>query len=124
MILLKCCPQYVSTLGKLSCGHGTGEGQLLFQPQRRPVLKNVQTTAQFHSFQTAYCRSAYLTYMQGTSCEMNVPGSITSWNQDFREKSITSDMQMTPLSWQKAKRNQKKQRGTKQPIDKLGERGQ
>ena len=47
-----------------------------------------------------YCHAAYLTYMQSTSCEMlgwmkhnlesRLPGEI----------SITSDMQMTPPSWQ------------------------
>ena len=52
-----------------------------------------------------YCYVAYLTYMQSTSCEMldwmkhklesRFPGEI----------SITSDMQMTPPLWQKAKRN-------------------
>ena len=52
-----------------------------------------------------YCHLAYLTYMQSTSCEMldwmkcllesRLPGEI----------SITSDMQMTPPLWQKAKRN-------------------
>ena len=50
-----------------------------------------------------YCHSAYLTYMQSTSCEMlgwmnhklesRLPGEI----------SITSDMQMTPPLWQKVK---------------------
>ena len=52
-----------------------------------------------------YCHPAYLTYMQSTSCEMlgwmkhklesRLPGDI----------SITLDMQMTPLLWQKVKRN-------------------
>ena len=52
-----------------------------------------------------YCHLAYLTYMQSTSCEMlgwmthklesRLPGEI----------SITSDMQMTPSLWQKAKKN-------------------
>ena len=52
-----------------------------------------------------YCHPAYLTYMQGTSCEMlgwkkhklesRLPGEI----------SITSDMQMTPPLWLKVKRN-------------------
>ena len=52
-----------------------------------------------------YCDAAYLTYMQSTSCEMlgwmkhklksRLPG----------ERSITSDMQMTPSLWQKVKRN-------------------
>ena len=52
-----------------------------------------------------YCHPAYLTYMQSKSCEMldwmkhklesRLPG----------ETSITSDMQMTPPLWQKAKKN-------------------
>ena len=50
-----------------------------------------------------YCYLAYLTYMQRTSCEM--PG----WMKHRLESrlpgeiSITSDMQMTPPLWQKAK---------------------
>ena len=52
-----------------------------------------------------YCYPAYLTYMQSTSCEM------LGWIKHklelrFPEEiSITSDMQMTPPLWQKAKRN-------------------
>ena len=52
-----------------------------------------------------YCHPAYLTSMKSTSCEMlgwmkhklesRLPGEI----------SITSDMQMTPPLWKKAKRN-------------------
>ena len=52
-----------------------------------------------------YCHPAYLTYMQSASREMldwmkhklesRLPGLI----------SITSDMQMTPPLWQKAKKN-------------------
>ena len=52
-----------------------------------------------------YCYSAYITYMQSTSCEMlgwikhklesRLPGEI----------SITSDMQMILPLWQKAKKN-------------------
>ena len=51
----------------------------------------------------AYCHHAYLTYMQSTSCEM--PG----WMKHKMESrlpgeiSVTSDMQMTPPLWQKAK---------------------
>ena len=57
-----------------------------------------------------YCHPAYLTYMQSTSCE--IPG----WMKHKLESrlpgkiSITSDMQMTPPSWQKARR-------TKEPLD-------
>ena len=52
-----------------------------------------------------YCHPAYLTYMQSTSREMpgwmkhklesRLPGEII----------VTSDMQMTPPSWHKVKRN-------------------
>ena len=51
-----------------------------------------------------YCHPAYLTYVQNISCEM--PG----WMQHKLESSllgeisITSDMQMTPFLWQKAKK--------------------
>ena len=50
-----------------------------------------------------YCHSAYLTSMQSTSCKM--PG----WMKHKLESrfpgeiSITSDMQMTPPLWQKAR---------------------
>ena len=52
-----------------------------------------------------YCHPAYLTYMQNTSREM--PG----WMKHKLESrlqgkiSITSDMQMRPPLWQKAKKN-------------------
>ena len=52
-----------------------------------------------------YCQPAYLTYMQSTSLEM--PG----WMKQKLESrlpgeiSITSDMQMTPPLWQKARKN-------------------
>ena len=44
-----------------------------------------------------YCHSAYLTYMQSTSCEM--PGWMKHKLESrlMEEISITSDMQMTPL---------------------------
>jgi len=54
---------------------------------------------------TVYCHSAYLTYVHSTSCKM--PG----WVKDKLESrllgeiSITSDKQLTPLLWQKARRN-------------------
>ena len=41
-----------STFGKLSSGHRTGKDQLLFQPPKKVMLKNVQTTAQLKSFHT------------------------------------------------------------------------
>ena len=53
----------------------------------------------------AYCQPAYLTYVQSTSYKM--PG----WMKHKLESrlpgeiSITSNMQMTPPLWQKAKKN-------------------
>ena len=35
---------------KISSGHRTGKGQFSFQPQRKAMPKNVQTTAQLHTF--------------------------------------------------------------------------
>ena len=35
---------------KLSSGHRTRKGQFLLQSQRKAMPKNVQTTAQLHSF--------------------------------------------------------------------------
>ena len=52
-----------------------------------------------------YCHPAYLTYMQSTSCE------ILGWMKHKLESRllgeilITSDMQMTPLLWQKVNKN-------------------
>ena len=52
-----------------------------------------------------YCHPAYLTSMQGTSCEM------PDWRKHKLESillgeiPITSDMQITPPVWQKGKRN-------------------
>ena len=52
-----------------------------------------------------YRHPAYLSYMQSTSCEM------LGWRKDKLESrlpgevSVTSDMQMTPPLWEKAKRN-------------------
>ena len=52
-----------------------------------------------------YCHTAHLTYMQSTSCEM--PGWMKCKLESrlLEDISITSDMQMTPPLWQKAKRN-------------------
>ena len=52
-----------------------------------------------------YCHSAYLTYMQSTSCEMLGWMKHKLESRLLGEISITSDMQMTPLLWQKVKKN-------------------
>ena len=52
-----------------------------------------------------YCHPAYLTYIRNTSYEM--PGWMKHKLESrlLGELSITSDRQMTPPLWQKAKKN-------------------
>ena len=52
-----------------------------------------------------YCHPAYLTYIQSTSWEMLGWMKHKLGSRLLGEISITSDMQMTPLLWQKVKRN-------------------
>ena len=52
-----------------------------------------------------YFHLAYLTYMQSTSCEMPDWMKHKLESRLLGEISITSDRQMTPPLWQKAKRN-------------------
>ena len=47
----------------------------------------------------------YLTYMQSTSCEVPDWMKQNPESRLPREISITSDMQVTPFLWQRAKRN-------------------
>ena len=50
--ILKDDAQYASKFGKLCSGHRTGKGQISCQSQRKAMPRNVQTTAQLHSFHT------------------------------------------------------------------------
>ena len=54
-----------------------------------------------------YCHPAYVTCMQSTSCEM--PGWMKHKLESvlLGEISITSDMEITPPLWQKAKKNER-----------------
>ena len=52
-----------------------------------------------------YCHPAYLTYMQSASCEMPGWMKYKLESRLLRKISITSDMQMIPHLWQKAKKN-------------------
>ena len=54
---------------------------------------------------TVYCHPAYLTYMQSTSYEMPGWMKYKLESRLLEEITITSDMQMTPPLWQKAKKN-------------------
>ena len=50
-----------------------------------------------------YCHSVYLTYLQSTSCEMLGWMKHKLESRLLGEVLITSDIQMTPPLWQKAK---------------------
>ena len=52
-----------------------------------------------------YCHSAYLTYMESTSCKMQGWMKHKLESRLPREISITSETQMTPPLWQKVKKN-------------------
>ena len=54
---------------------------------------------------TVYCYPAYLIYIQTTSWEMLGWMKHKLESRLLEEISITSDMQMTPHLWQKAKKN-------------------
>ena len=58
-----------------------------------------------------YCHPAYLTYLQSTSCKMLGRMNHKLESRSLGEISITSDMQMTPLLWQKMKKNKRASSG-------------
>ena len=76
MMLWKCCTQYAIKFGKLSSGHRTGKDQFSFQPQRKAMPKNAQTTAQLHSSHMLVTAKSLQSYP--TLCDPrdgNPPGS-------------------------------------------------
>ena len=77
----------------------------LYAGQEETVRTGHGTTDWFQTRKGVYCHPAYLTSMQSTSCEM--PGWMKHYLESRlpEEISITSDMQMTPLLWQKVKKS-------------------
>ena len=68
----------------------------------------VQQTVSKHVkkyIKAVYCHPVYLTYMQSTSHEMLGWKKHKLESRLSEEISISSDMQMTPPLWQKAKKN-------------------
>ena len=74
--------------------------------QSEPDMEQ-QTGSKFRKeyVKAVYCHPAYLISMQSTSCEMLGWMKQKLESRLLGEISITSDMQMTPPLWQKAKRN-------------------
>ena len=70
-----------------------------------PACCAVQSGKKKITKKPVYCHFAYLTYMQSISCEMLDWMKHKLESRLLGEISITSDMQMTPPLWQKAKRN-------------------
>ena len=85
--------------------------------QLQPDMKQQTGSKQGKEYVKAvYCHLAYLTSTQSTSREMLGWMKYRLESRLPEEISITSDMQMTPPLWQKAKK-------TKEPLDE-SERGE
>ena len=74
MMLWKCCTQYASKYGKLSRGHRTRKGQFSFQPQRKAMPKNAQTTTQMHLSHTLVKQCS----------NFSKPGFSNTWTVNFQ----------------------------------------
>ena len=81
----------------------------LYAGQEATVRTGPATIDWFQSgkeyIKAVYCHPAYLTYMQNTLCETLGWIKLKLESGLLGEISVTSDMQMTPPQWQKAKRN-------------------
>ena len=82
---------YAGQEATVRTGHGTKDGSKL----GKEYLKAL------------YCYPAYLTYMQSTSCKKVDWMKHKLESRLPREISVTSDMQMKPPLWQKAKKNKR-----------------
>ena len=70
-MLLKCCTQYAS---KYASGHRTGKVHFSFQPQRKAMPKNAQTTAQLRSSHT----------LAKQCSKFSKPGFNSMWTINFQ----------------------------------------
>ena len=79
----------------------------LYAGQEATVRTGHGTTGWFQKeyVKAVYCHPAYLTYMQSTSYEMLGWRKHKLESRFLEEISITSDMQITPPSLQKGKKN-------------------
>ena len=104
-MLYKCCTQYASKFGKLSCGHRTGKGQFSFQSQIKAMPKNASN---YHTIAlTSHASKVMLKILQAwvqqyVNCELpDVPAG-------FRKGRGTRD-QIANICWimEKAREFQK-----------------
>ena len=72
---------------------------------RRDVEQWIGSKLRKEYVKAIYFHLVYWTYMQNTSCKMQ--DEAQAGIKIVGESAITSDMQITPLLWQKVKRNQR-----------------
>ena len=115
MMLLKCCTQYASKLGKLSSGHRTGKGQFFFPiPKKgnakecsnyctivlvshasKVMLKILQ--ARLQQYMNRELLDAEIGFRKGRRTKIKLPTSVGSWKkQESSRKTSTSASLMAP----------------------------
>ena len=97
-MLLKCCTQYASKLGKLGSGHRTGKGQFSFQSQRKAMPKNVQTTltiALISHVSKAMLKILQARLQQYVNQEIKLPTSIRSSKKQEDSRRISTSASLT-----------------------------
>ena len=116
MMLLKCCSQYVSKLGKLSSGHRTRKGQFSFQFQRKAVSNNAQTTVQLCSFHmlarlcSKFCKLGCgsmwtknfqmykLGFKETEEPEIKLPTFVGTWRKQENSRKTSTSASLTTLN--------------------------
>ena len=85
----------------------TEKSVMLVKKQQLELAMEQQTSSKLGKeyIKAIFCHPPYLTYMQSTSCCTSVDEAQAGISRLLGEISITSDMQMTPPLWQKAKKN-------------------
>ena len=112
-MLWKCHTQYASKLEKFISAHRTGKGQFSFQPQRIAMSKNVQTTAQLHSFHMlarSCSKSSKLGFNQELDIqiykmdlekaeepEIKLPTSVGSWKKQENSRKTSTSASLSTL---------------------------
>ena len=100
MMLLRCCSQYASKFGKLISGHRTGKDLFSFQPQRKAMSKDVQTTARLHSFHIPARQCS-------KSCKL---GFNSRWTKNFQMFKLDLEKAEEPeIKWPTSAGSSKKQ---------------
>ena len=113
MMLLKCCPQYVSKLGKLNSVQRTGKGQLSFRIPKKGNAKEclnyctvalIQRASKsfnlgFSSTWTENSQMYKLDLERAEEPEIKLPTFVGSWRQQWNSrKTSASSTMLKPLT--------------------------